>query len=503
MKKTQINLIPTEPGKTPSYYCTWEAQNLGDPKERELDPVKFEGDQGARRARNNLNDQFLFGDDGLALQYEKIRGDLYFVLDDGWDVAYDVHPDTQRHQFGSLLLNEERFPSCTGTPEERLSKMNERLKSFGWRGVGLWVASQAQGEKEDNLLSTEQARAYWSQRLNWSKHAKIGYWKVDWGVYATSVEFRKMLTTLGKEIDPELLIEQCRCMHPINNNGDQFKDWETVAKENLEIFSFSDVFRSYDVTSQLSAATTIDRLSVLLQQQTTNGALGIINSEDELYIGTALGCSLGIMRKEIDEHLKKGDEVIRAVRWQRLAPAFGAGITDTYISDEIATDIWYFNPGDTWASELINHEITQSAPIALTRGIPLPKFHDVTEKKPFVVAAKNPNGAVSIATLKRTSVGRIKTPLCHIELDVGDISHPIGIFGYYNQLTLNFDCDISDKKFYAQDLAGDAAWDITELVTVDSYALHIPGTVISEVGLSDARENDNSEPGLVLAIKNA
>jgi len=502
MKKLS-NLIPNEPGSTPSYYCTWEAQNSGTQEERELDPVKFEGDQGARRARNNLNDEFLFGDDGLALQYEKIRGDLYFVLDDGWDVPYDVHPDTQRHQFGSLLLNEERFPSCTGTPDVRLHKMNERIKALGWKGVGLWVASQAQGEREENVFTTAQAKDYWRQRLDWSKYAKIGYWKVDWGFHADSVAFRKMLTTLAREIDPELLIEQCRCMHPINNRGGRFSDWETVTDDALEMFSFSDVFRSYDVTSQLSAATTIDRLSVLLQIQTSNEALGMINSEDELYIGAALGCSLGIMRKEVDEHLKKGDEVVRAVRWQRLAPAFGAGIKDTYVSDEIGTDTWYFNPGDTWAAELIGNEVTQSAPIALTRGIPLPQIHNTTGELPFVVAAKNPSGATSIATLKGTAVDRMRTPLCHIQLDIGDVSCPIGIFGYYKQLTLKFDCDLIGKKFYAQDLAGDEPQEITDLVGIDGNLLHLPGEVITQIGLKDATVGDVSDPGLVLVIKAA
>lgn len=497
------SLIPDEPGKTPSYYCTWEAQNSGTQEERELDPVKFEGDQGARRARNNLNDDFLFGNEGLALQYEKIRGDLYFVLDDGWDVPYDVHPNTQREEFGSLLLNEERFPSCTGTPEERLAKMNERLKALGWKGVGLWVASQAQKECEGNVLTTEQAKTYWSQRLNWSKYAKINYWKVDWGYHADSIGFRKMLTTLGKELIPELLIEQCRCMHPINNHGERFKDWETVAQDAAKIFSFSDVFRSYDVTSHLSVATTIDRLSALLKYPTSGTALNLINTEDELYMGAALGCTIGIMRKEDDDRLKRADEVVRAVRWQRFAPAFGADIKETQISDEIATDTWYFKSGDTWAAELIDSEVTQSAPIALTRGLPLPQFHGDNDKRPFVVAAKNPTGAVSIATLKRTTVDKIETPLCHIELEIGDSSYPIGIFGYYDRLTLKFNSNLMGQKFYAQDLAGEVPQEITERVTIEDNLLHLSSEIITEIGLKDATIGDSSEPGLVLVIKEA
>ena len=57
-------------------------------------------------------------------QFPKIRGDLYLMLDDGWDVPYGVHPDKSRDRFGTLELDEERFPSFTGTPAQRLKKLN-------------------------------------------------------------------------------------------------------------------------------------------------------------------------------------------------------------------------------------------------------------------------------------------------------------------------------------------------------------------------------------------
>ncbi len=44
------------------------------------------------------------------------------------------------------------------------------------------------------------------------------------------------------------------------------------------------------------------------------------------------------------------DEVMRAVRWQRLAPAFGAGQTTTVLSDAILKDTWAFKKGDSWAA---------------------------------------------------------------------------------------------------------------------------------------------------------
>jgi len=493
-----MNLIPNKPSNTPSYYCTWEAQNNIEKTDRESDYAAFEGDQGAQMARASLNDDILFGKNGLALQYEKVRGDLYFILDDGWDVPYNVHPATDMYEFGSLLLNEERFPSCTGEPWERLAKMNERIKALGWKGLGLWLAAQAQGEREGKLLSKEQSIAYYTERLKWCRQANIDYWKVDWGFHCHSVEYRKMLTDLGKEVYPELYIEHCRCMRPTNENAGRFDNWEDITDKSLDIFEFSDIFRSYDVTIPLSVVTTLDRLSVLLQKQVSKNALGIINCEDELYIGAALGCSLGVMRTKLNKSHRNMDEVIRAVNWQRIAPAFGAGKSN--ISNEIGIDTWHFKPGDTWAAELIGTELKQGAPIAMARGLNLPRLDKPNGEAPFVVAAKNPNGAISIATLRRASLDGIKTPECSIHLEVGDTEHPIGIFGYYGQLNLYFDRPISAMKIYAQDLAGDVARDITDLLTVNDNRLIIPGGLIAELGLSSASEGDNSEPGLVLAL---
>ena len=487
-----MNLIPNKPGVSPNYYCTWAAQGKVAKKAGKVENknrIMFEGDQGAKLNRKCLNDEILFGENGFALQYESAREDLYFVLDDGWDVPYNVHPDTQRHEFGSLLLNEERFPSCSGEPEERLFKMNQRLKALGWKGIGLWIASQAQGEQEGRVLSDDEFVEYWTKRLIWCRNAGVNYWKVDWGLHDDSVEFRHGLTKLGKENHPHLLVEHCRCMGPVNDKNDRF-NFDDIAQG---IFSFSDVFRSYDVTHQLRIATTMDRLSALLMAKKQSP--GIINVEDEVYIGAALGCSFGVMRSRF--HSDNLSEVARAVKWQKAAPAFAQGTT--YISDDIGTDSWFFEPGDTWASFLIGKEIKQGSPIAISRNMPLPQLYDVKTKPPFMVAAKNPSGAVSIATFARTSPGSIETPLCGIELNVGDSNGPIGIFGNYGSLALLFDRPISSKKILAQDLSKNEAQDISNLVVLDEKRVTIHGELISKICSNE--QNDSSRPGLILALR--
>jgi len=131
-----MNLIPHTTGQTPSYWCTWAVQNysLGkdDLGEQPMDARAFEGSRGARLARTKLNEKLVFQHPGwITNSYSKVCGDLYVVFDDGWDVPYGVHPQEEQWRFGSLELNEERFPSCSGTPKERLRRLNEKVRAAG------------------------------------------------------------------------------------------------------------------------------------------------------------------------------------------------------------------------------------------------------------------------------------------------------------------------------------------------------------------------------------
>ncbi|MCL2287207.1 MAG: hypothetical protein FWC32_12705 [Firmicutes bacterium] len=496
-----MNLIPPKYGTTPNYFCTWDAQHTYNKNVGNTDPLAHVGDQGASYARESLNENSLFGKNGIALQHKEIRGDLFLVLDDGWDVPYGLNPSIQRHEFGSLLLNEDRFPSFAGNPAERLRKINEKVKELGWRGIGLWVASQARGEHDDKKLPLEEAEVYWRERVIWSREAGIPYWKVDWGVYATDPAFREMLTKIGKELYPELLIEHCVCMNPYNKGKGRISTWEPQASLCKEIFYFSDVFRSYDVINPFGPMVTMDRVAHLLTSTVADDALGLINCEDQVYLGAALGCTLGIMRASMDREnpSNKMNEPIRAVKWQRIAPAFGAEKAKTYVSDEIVYDSWFFEHGETWAAEVHSKEVKQGSPLAVSRGISLPIATGFKEKAPFMAAARNPTGAVSIVTLPRIfAERRVETPLCNILLEECPADCPIGIFGYYGQLTLGFDKTVNGKKIYAQDLACDTAVDITKDVTVDDTRLTICGSLIRKI--SGSLADDKSEPGIVILL---
>jgi len=78
---------------------------------------------------------------------------------------------------------------------------------------------------------------------------------------------------------------------------------------------------------------------------------------------------------------------------------------------------------------------------------------------------------------------------------------PIGVFGYYKDVTFVYPTKISDKVcIYAQDLAGDVPVDITKEVKIKGNKVTIPGKAIRRIGLMNASEGDCSDPGLVVKI---
>jgi len=254
----------------------------------------------------------------------------------------------------------------------------------------------------------------------------------------------------------------------------------------------------------------LDRVAqILAVGRTEPGARGLVNCEDEPYMGAALGCALGILRHplwapragedynptQLDRRL---DEVVRAVRWHRLAPAYGIGETSVTLDENILADSWLFKPGETWAGWVIGHEILQRAPARVARGMPLPEVR-IDGQAPYVVAGRHPNGATSVATLPRTHAGLgIRTPLADVSIEIG--AGPVGVFGRYRSLTLTLPEDLGERRVWAQDLAGDQSTDITALVAKDGRKLTLPGSLIDSVGLSAATPGDLSEPGMVMKL---
>lgn len=139
------NLIPAISDMAPNYWSTWAAQNYmyGDGG-KDFDVRIVEGDAGAGMARNEINEQALFGNRGWAkVLYPQVRKDMYLLLGEGWD----------RKGPANLLLDEKKFPSFTGLPYERLRKLNDAIRAEGWRGLALSGHNMADKEYDDQLVS--------------------------------------------------------------------------------------------------------------------------------------------------------------------------------------------------------------------------------------------------------------------------------------------------------------------------------------------------------------
>lgn len=507
MKKIRTSIVPPVPGKSPNYWCTWGRQNS---VEQKHEAARFFGDQGAKLGRDNLNEECLFREGGWADYFPECRSDLFFVLDDGWDVPYDTHPDKHLPRFGSGIPDQARFPGFQGTAPQRLKQINRALQRRGWRGLGLWIAAQAQGESWQKTFTPEQQKAYWTERLKWAAEAEIGLWKVDWGIHGGDLDFRRLLTELAKEFAPDLLLEHCvgspcvnalRCQHGWDGSGRFVDMGGNIPRAAFKVQQFSGMTRFYDLSGPLKNAAAMDRLAFYLMTAGT----GWLNVEDMVYMGASAGCPFGVMRSPHNKPSITGEasrcrEVGRALRWQRIAPAFRSGEEQIRTASRILTDTWKYSEKDTWDQNLIGRLSRQSAPWGIARNMPLPEVQPLNpeEDLPFITAALNPNGAVSVAVAERVQAGRgFYQPECSLRLPLDCSNRTIGIFGTPERLELPVSA--SRVRVTGQDLAEDSAFDLSEECPVVNGTLLVTRELIQKITIREP--GDVSAPGTVLRIE--
>ena len=479
-----LSLVPDTPSQAPDYFCTWNLQGY---------MVSYSGGENTRAA---MTEQSLFGKgrwEGWVEMFPQIRADLYFVMDDSWDIPKDVNSGANEY-LGLALLDTTRFPSFGGTPAERLSGLNDKVKSYGWKGIGGWICAQEAAADSCG----HSADSYWTERLKAAHEAGIGYWKVDWGRHCRNAEWRRNLTRLGRIHAPGLYIE-----HAMQN----------------DYVEFSDVFRTYDVENIVATPVTIQRVANLLPFEAHGEAKGIINCEDEPYIAAGLGCAIGIMRHSFNGQLPDGsqdnvfppvgrnykkrlDEVVRGVRWHRIAPPFGVA-DDACIDTVKLQDYWIVQADETWVNRMAGEVVHETAPARISRNMPLPEVFGVhADSVPYVMSSRYPNGATAIVATERT-LGR-ECVLCPADVTVrlADLYRPVGIFGRYHRLTLAFPDDIPSAsiKVYAQDLISDHAVEITDRIAIEGNQIILDRELIDTIGLSCATPGDESLPGMVMQV---
>ena len=482
--KTQTcNLVPEKPSEAPDYLCTWNLQCY---RSNQDGPVKN---------RAEMVEENLFGEgpyQGWASLYPAIREDVFLVLDDSWDIPRDMNERAGNPYYGTAQLDTTRFPSFKGEPAQRLKALSDRITGMGWKGLGGWICA----EKPRASLDVPDS-VYWPERLREAHEGGVSYWKVDWGRNQRSAEWRKQLTQWGREHAPDLIIEHAM---------------------NPEFIAFSDTYRTYDVENITAQTVTIDRVAQYLAYAPEAPAKGIINCEDEPYIAAGLGCAIGIMRHPFTGALPSGradigfpesgrnlkcrlDEVVRGVRWHRIAQPFASDGVSFSVDSLILEDGWIYANDESWIWHEVGDTVRVSAPARVSRGMPLPKVGSEDPARPFVLASRYPNDAVAVTTVGRSLGREYVLQEVPVEIEIPALESPVGVFGRYESLTLRYPYGLGKVQVLAQDLAAREAVDITGRVKVDGNKLLVPGSVIDEVGLSAASEGDVSEPGLVLSVQ--
>lgn len=476
------SLVPSRPSKAPDYFSTWNIQG-------------YCASYDSPMTIQLMTEQSMFGTgplEGWTQFFPSFREDLLFLMDDSWDIPCGTHAGNDQYM-GECRLNPNRYPTCTGTPVQRLSKLVQKTKEAGWKGLAGWVVAH-----ESHVAPDAQNReAYWTDRLRESTKAGMNYWKVDYGREEHNIEWRKMLTNLARKYAPNMVLEHAY---------------------TYPIIEECDVFRTYDVEVVTSVPVTLQRVVKLLKYQTKPGNMGLINCEDEPLISVGLGCVIGVMRHPINQPLPNGladhvfptaarnlkarlDEVDRALKWHRLAEPFAVN-NDANIDNRQLTDRWLLADRETWVSS--HHPgdtLVERAPARISRCMPLPEVKCMGEA-PYVLASKYPNGAVAVATLERLAYRTWGTPLAQVSIEVEDVKAPVGIFGDYKELVIRYPQALKSKaRIWAQDLRGKRPVDITSRIQIIDNTLIIPGTLIHEIGTLEGTPGDVSAPGLVLCIK--
>lgn len=496
-----MNLIPQEIKTTGNYWCSWRTQSTALTSE-ELRKKGY-------NLRNRIDEDFLFGEIGtLSKYFEPIRGDLLVVLDDGWDVPIDPPDRKGIGRFGSLEVNTERFPFTHGEPKERLKQLADRIRALGYRGVGLWIACQKPYNDENpDEEDIEAEREYWEKRAGWCDYADIAYWKVDWGRSCKSAEYRQMMTETVKKYAPRLFIEHAYTQPAYDAPYAERQADEERSTRIGKTLAISDFLRAYDVVPEFRYTTMFSRTAEILEnyKSVNDNCLGIINIEDPVQIGAALGCSLGIMRHQIEEQravkqtlVTPFEDAVRAVMWQRIAPPFGVHESDFQVSRNMVSDKWdYPQTKEQQWPYLGGRTIVQDSPSAISRGMNLPKV-ETDGVLPLVGCSIHPNGALSVGAFPRTLDGKLNTHYpAHVTLEGANSASPIGVFGYYKSLTVIFKTP-PKGRLWAQDLASDNALDIIDKISLEGNILTLSGELIEKVGLSAARDPEHETPGLIL-----
>lgn len=489
------NFIPEEPVCRDNYLCTWALQQA-------IADAEHMPGSGTVRQRDVLDEGHLFCENSRYHTLSpRVRGDVYFLLDDGWDVPYGTTAagriaDGSIAMFGSLEVDGGKFPSLGRTPQERLACMSEKIRALGYAGLGLWVSPQRPFFSGDERQDEAGARAYWEMRARESEAAGVRYWKVDWGRCSDYPAYRNLMTDAVRRAAPHLVIEHAVGQGPYT--GVRSPD-DPMAGKMRGLLAISDYFRTYDVMFPFADSATVCRVDALLRgfdpATLRPDCAGYINVEGRAAVAAGLGCTIGIMRPS--------PAAEACLRWQRIAPPISVRDAAYTCSEERLTDSYYFTSDPIWWLPYAGKYYDISAPAVMARGTRLPRVES-EGLCPFVLASENPqNGAYAVSALRRT-VDPNAMMIAPASVTVFPSRHdaPIGVFGYFDKLTVEYPAPIPERcTVFAQALTSDHAEIITDAVKIDGNRMEIDGRLLRYHGLAAHGEGNTQDPALLLLLR--
>ena len=515
-----------------AYWCTWGTQADTLENSVRTGDLLFPGDQGVPGVRDNMNEEVIFGKNGWTKLFPGFRGDLMFVIDDGWDVPYGAKGGQKGiHSFGSHCLDRERFPKMQlASDRDRLRDFAHRVEDAGWKGLGVWAACQAYRERFEAPLPLAELKEDLKRKLDESAYAGVKYWKVDWGVHNFHVWYRRLMSELKERYYPELIIDHCRGFNNAVNGqvdphlkpNDEFRnvgrtgrilgvpEFDPVTRDIEEIMTFSDVFRTYDSANPLTTATMIERAVWELLAADKSSSRVVINTEDEPLIAVGLGLELSMMRSPVRPAEKvptprprnrRMAEDMRALVWTRIAPPFGSDTSaKTKYSEKSIREDWRFLPGQCWFTGQNERYYHQTAPAVVTRGLDLPDVRGENGEVPFVLASRYPGGALAVSAMPVLDQHKGSyTPKAAITLASAlEPDVPLAVFGMPGSLT--FDDGTRGGRVLVRDLLGGRPVDITALCRRESGRITLPGAELAKIGTSMNPAGDDSQPGVLVEI---
>lgn len=129
----------------------------------------------------------------------------------------------------------------------------------------------------------------------------------------------------------------------------------------------------------------------------------------------------------------------------------------------------------------------------------------------YVLASRNPHtGAYAIASIRRTIAPNTMTIApADVEWKIEDADAFVGVFGYFDILTLIYPQDLpSGCRVFSQNLMDDEAENITEKVKLDGNKLTISGRVLMQIGACnyayrEMGDRKMSDPMLLIKMEKA